>query len=173
MLYRGLQQKLAYGAFQDADIRIDRFGQEGNDVVGNIEVEGDGLTPEDGFAGFPVGSLYIHEKAPLEPADKSVFQAFQLAGRSVAGEDDLLAALVQGIEDMEELFLGAILAAQELDVVHEEDVDLVAIIGRELIDAVMLDRFHELAVKSLRRHVSDFFPWVFGQHMIAYGLQKM
>ena len=98
---------------------------------------------------------------------------FELARRRVAGEDDLLTALVQGIEDVEEFFLGAILAAHELDVVHQEQIHFVAVIGGELVDAVMLDGLHELAVEGFGRDVPDLFPGVFGHDEVADGLQQV
>ena len=39
---------------------------------------------------------------------------------TVGGEDDLLACLVQGVEGVEELLLGALLAGEELDIVDDQ-----------------------------------------------------
>jgi hypothetical protein len=43
----------------------------------------------------------------------------------LAGDDDLLARVVQGVEGLEELLLGAFLVLQELDVVHQEHIQQV------------------------------------------------
>ena len=74
MLDGGLQEQLADGAFDDADVGVDGLGQESDDVVGDVQVEGHGLAPQDGLAGFAVGSLDVDEQPPLEPADQAVFQ---------------------------------------------------------------------------------------------------
>ena len=45
-------------------------------------------------------------------------------GRAVGGEHDLAAGVIQRVEGVEELLLGAGLALQELDVVDEQHVDV-------------------------------------------------
>ncbi len=49
-------------------------------------------------------------------------------GGFVAGEDDLFARVIEGVEGVEELFLGAFFTSDELDVVDEEDVALGAVV---------------------------------------------
>ena len=69
-------------------------------------------------------------------------------GRSVAGQDDLLAVLVDGIERMEELFLRPLLVRDELDVVDEQQVDP-PVAGAELVDLALLDAGDELVGELL------------------------
>src|ERR1022692_2324142 len=70
------------------------------------------------------GRLGVGEQAPLEPAAEPVLQRDQALGRAVAGDDDLLAGVVQGVEGVEELFLRPFLVLQELDVIDEQHVDI-------------------------------------------------
>ncbi len=62
------------------------------------------------------------QQAPLEPGFQAVLQAQHLLGGTVGGKDDLPSGLVERIEGMEHLLLGALLAGDELYVVHEEDI---------------------------------------------------
>ena len=74
--------------------------------------------------------------------------------RAVAREDDLLARLVEVVERVEELFLRALLARDELDVVDQEQVDR-AIARAELRRAVEANRVDELVGEALRREIDD------------------
>ena len=55
-------------------------------------------------------------------------------GKPVGGEDELTSPLIEGVEGVEELLLGVLLALQELDVVDEQDVE-VAVAALELLGA--------------------------------------
>src|SRR5215831_9932814 len=66
--------------------------------------------------------LDVGEQAPFEPAAQPVFEGHQALGRAVAGDDDLLARVVQRVEGVEELFLRSFLVLQELDVVDQQHV---------------------------------------------------
>ena len=76
-----------------------------------------------------------------------------MGGRSEL-QDDLLAVLVDRVERMEELFLGAFLVGDELDVVDEEQVDP-AVARPELVDLALLDAGDELVGELLARGVDD------------------
>ena len=71
-----------------------------------------------------VGHLDVGDHAPLEAGNQPSLEAGDLGGRTVAGEDDLPASLVERVEGVEELFLHRLLALEEVDVVHEEEVGL-------------------------------------------------
>ena len=63
-------------------------------------------------------------------------ESFEVFGCDVAGDDDAFAGLVEAVEGVEELFEGGFLAAEELDVVDQEDVDL-AVASVEFGDAAL------------------------------------
>ena len=70
-----------------------------------------------------------------------------LAGRTVRGDHDLLLRLVEGVEGVEELLLGPLLAGQELDVVDEEQVHAAVLFLEilRLLEADGIDEFvHEV-----------------------------
>ncbi len=110
-------------AFEFADVGADVGGDKERDVGGDDGVLGVGLALQDGDLGFEVGGLDVGDEAPLEAGAETVFDVAELLGGPVGGEDDLLGVAVEGVEGVEELFLGFFLAGEELDVVDEEDVD--------------------------------------------------
>ena len=82
-----------------------------------------------------------------------VLEGRQLLGRDVAGDDDLLVRVVQGVERVEELLLRLHLALEELDVVDEQDVD-VAVAALERRRLVVADGVDEVVRELLRAHVA-------------------
>ncbi len=62
----------------------------------------------------------------------------QLGGRAVGGEDHAAAVLDQGQEGVEQLFLGGVLAGDELDVVDQQQVGVAQLFlegrGRAVLD---------------------------------------
>ena len=109
--------------FQLADVLLDLVGDEGQDVLRDVAAGGAQLRLEDRQAGLEVGRLDVGDQAPLEPGAEAVLERRDLLGRPVGRDDDLLVDLVEGVEGVEELLLGAVLAGQELDVVDEQHVD--------------------------------------------------
>src|SRR5207253_4201356 len=77
-----------------------------------------------------------------------------LARRSVGGDDDLAAGLVEGVEGVEELLLDPLLVLEELDVVDEQQV-VGAVALLEALDALVAERVDEVVHESLARHVAD------------------
>ncbi|MNI96295.1 hypothetical protein D3C73_1547080 [compost metagenome] len=61
---------------------------------------------------------------------------------------------MQGVERVEELFLGSILARQELDVIDQEHIH-VAVRGLEAGAFVVADRVDEVIGELFRVHVAD------------------
>src|SRR5690606_26917667 len=70
-------------------------------------------------------------------------EILDLAGRAVAGENDLLAAIQQSVEGMEELLLRAFFSGQKLDIVDEHHVRA-AVAAAELFDIAAADGIDEL-----------------------------
>ena len=73
---------------------------------------------------------------------------------------------------MEELFLRAVLAGQELDVVDEEDVDG-AVLVSELAHLRGLDGGDDLVHEVLRGQVDDAFFGKARPHVVADGVHQM
>ena len=87
------------------------------DNAGDFQIQQLRLALDDGDAGLKIRRLDVRDQAPLEAGAQPFLQRFDLLGRSVGGQDDLLVVLVERIEGVEELLLGALLAADELDIV--------------------------------------------------------
>src|SRR5581483_9428166 len=79
---------------------------------------------QDGDLSFKIRRLNVGDQAPLEATAKSVFNFGKFLWRTIAGDHDLLHGLMQRIESMEELFLGAFLLGQELNIVDEQNVHI-------------------------------------------------
>ena len=81
-----------------------------------------GFRIDQGHAGFEIRGLDVGQKAPFEAGLETIFQCEDFLGRPVGCEDDLFARFVQGVESVEKFLLGADLAGDELDIVHQQQV---------------------------------------------------
>ena len=68
------------------------------------------------------GDLQLDHQARAEALGEAVLEADELVGRPVGGQHELAAGVLQGVEGVEELLAGALLAREELDVVDEHHV---------------------------------------------------
>jgi hypothetical protein len=75
-------------------------------------------------------------------------------GRTIAGDHDLLHGVVQSVEGVEELFLGAFFAGEELDVVDEQDVDAAELVA-EAGHLVVAQRVDHVVGELLAGDVAD------------------
>ena len=106
------------------------------------------LRQHDLRAGLEVRRLDRHRQAPGQARLQARLQAFDFARVAVAGQDDLLLAVEQRVEGVEELFLRAVLAGEELDVVDQQRVDLLEL-ALELVHRLVLQRLHHRAEELL------------------------
>jgi len=60
---------------------------------------------------------------PVEPADETLFEGRNFAGRAVSAEDDLFAVVVKGIKGVEEFFLALLTFPQELNIVDYQRIN--------------------------------------------------
>src|SRR5262249_53322034 len=86
--------------------------------------------------------------------------------------DDLLARLVQLVEDVEEHFLCLLAAGEELYVVEDQQVDLQVII-LELLDLVILEGVEELAGEVVLVDVENNFIRKIFLDIVSYRLNKV
>ena len=111
------------------------------------------LLPQDGDPVLKVRLADVGHHPPLEPAHETGFEARNLLGRTVRGQDDLLVAFVECVKGMEELFLRHLLAFQEMDVVHQEEVHVGAVSAPELRHGAAVDDLDDFVDELLRAHV--------------------
>ena len=93
-------------------------------------------------------------------------------GRAVGADDDLLLGVVQGVEDVEELLLGAVLAGDELDVVDEEHVHL-AVLLAEGGQAVEADRVDHLVDEAIGGDVAEVQALLAGLDVVPDGVHEV
>ena len=110
-------------ALELADVRLHAAGDQVGDVVGQADALQRGLLLEDRHPGLEVRRLDVGDQPPLEARAQALLDLRDVLGRAVAGDDDLLARLVEVVERVEELLLRALLARDELDVVDQQEVD--------------------------------------------------
>ena len=95
-----------------------------------------------------------------------MFQIGDLAGGSVARKDDLLVAVMQGAEGVEKLFLGALLAGEELDIVDHQDIGL-AVALTEGDQGVILDGVDKLVGELLAAEINHTGILLCGEDVVA------
>src|SRR5690606_19258653 len=120
----GAELDLGDGPFEFTDIGVDDGRDVVGDVVGDVPAPHAGLGAEDGDAGFELGRGDLGDHSLLEAGDEAVGQVGDFVGRGVGREDDLAGGLVEAVEGVVELFLGAFAPADEVDVVDDQDVDV-------------------------------------------------
>ena len=130
------------------------------------------LAHQDRDAGFQLGRLDRDRQAPAEARFQPLLQAVDFLRIAIAGQDDLLLAFEQRVERVEELFLRAILAGEELDVVDQQRIER-AIRGLEIVDRVVLKRLHHVADEALRVHVRDARALVAAADHVADGVHQV
>ena len=89
-------------------------------------------------------------EAPLEARPQTVLEDGHRSRRAIAGQHDLAARLVDGVEGVEELLLGALLAGDELHVVDQQHAR-VAELEPEVVGAMLANGLDQLVGERLRR----------------------
>jgi hypothetical protein len=168
----GVAGDLDQRAFEAADVLRDVLGDEIQDGRRDVELQAGGLAAENGQPGFEVGRLDVGGQTPFEAGDEPGFEFLDFAGAAVAGQHNLLTGLEEVVEGVEELFLDALFAGEELDVVDEQDVD-VAVALTELGQAVLLEGLDELIGEFLRRKVGHAGVGVVTQDRVANGVHQV
>ena len=141
------------------DVRGDVFRNVLDDVLGEDHAELRGLRADDGRARLEIRRLNVREQTALEPGAQPVVEALHLLRRPVGGHDDLLAGLIQAVEGVEKFLLRAVLARDELDIVHEQQIRvavfLAEVFGRAGADGFdhLIDELLALDVGNLRRRI--------------------
>src|SRR5690606_40337928 len=98
-----------------------------------------GLAQQDGHPHFEFGRLDGHRQAGIEAGNEAAVDVGEFLGIGVGSDDDLLALRHHGLEGIEELFLGAVFAGEELDIVDQQQVKRV-VIALEFVESLALDR---------------------------------
>jgi len=137
-----------------------------------VDVVFAGLLFDDGNLGLDVRRLDVGDETPFEAIADPVFQIGYFLGKLVAGDDDLPARIVEGVEGMEKFLLGPFLAGDELDVVHEQAVDI-AILVPETRHLVVTDAFDQLVHEGFCGDINDVQMGGEIEGLEADGIEKM
>ena len=140
------------GSLQFTDVRVDGVSQVFHDLAGKLNAIGIHLLLQDGHPCLQTWHLDVCTQAPLEAGEEALLHALHLHRRLVTGQDNLLARLVKVVEDVEEYVLGFLLSAEELNVVHNEDIHQLVEV-REVVDAVVPHGINELVGELLGVHI--------------------
>src|SRR5699024_10608624 len=97
-------------------------GDEVYDLVGDVQPENLRLPLDNRDPRLDIGRGDVRQQPRFKPGFQPVGDDLDVFGRTVGGDDDLLVVLVEVVKCMEELFLGRILAREELDIVDQEVV---------------------------------------------------
>src|SRR5712671_985784 len=155
-----------------ADVGLDATGDEIGHVIGKPDPLDLGLLLEDRHPGLEVGGLDVGDEAPLEAGAQALLDLRDLLGSGVGGDDDLLPGLVEIVEGVEELLLGALFARDELDVVDEEEIDG-AVLGPELRGAIVADGVDEIVREALGGEIEQAKGWVETRDLVTDRVQEM
>ena len=120
---RGVRHQRREGAFDLADVGRDVFGQEGDHLFRDRNVQFVHFRLDDLDLGLVVRRLDLGREAPFETGQQALLDVLQLDGRLVRGQDQLLARKVQMVEDVEEDVLRAGFSGQLLNIVDNQHVD--------------------------------------------------
>ncbi len=115
----GIGEQRIQGALEIPDMRADPSRNQVSNRFFQKDVSLLRLVHQDGDAGFKVRRLDGNGQAPPETGSQARLDTIDLLGITVTRKDYLLLTVQQGIESMEKLFLGAILAGEKLDIVDQ------------------------------------------------------
>ena len=124
MVQRRLGHQRNEGAFQFADVGVDVVSNIFYHFVGHLHSVVGQFLAQDTHAGLDIRRQQLCSQTPFQARRETGLEALQFARGFVAGDDNLFACLVQGVEDVEEgLLCTAGFVAPELDVVHYQHIN--------------------------------------------------
>jgi hypothetical protein len=124
----GEGEKPRQRAFQHAHVGGDPVREELQHAVRDdeaAELAGGSIPPSAAGcrAAARIGRMQVDDQPALQAALDPVLHVLDLARRAVGRDDDLLVLVDERVEGVEELFLRAVLAGDELHVIDHQHVD--------------------------------------------------
>ncbi len=104
--------------------------------------------------GFQIGRLNVGDQSPLKARAEAIFDLGQFLRRTIAGDHDLTVGIVQRIEGVEELLLGALFSGKELNVIDQQHIYTAETIA-ETDHPVVLDGVDHLVGELLGGEIDD------------------
>jgi len=160
------------GAFEFPGVTGDFLGDECDDFIRDADAAQLGLFVEDGYSGFVTGFIDASDQAMVESANEPVFEVGDFGRTAIGGHDDLFAGLIEGVEGVEEFFLGAVPMAEELDVIDDEHIHM-PILVLEVEEVAFFDGPDEMIDEGFAGHVHDAGLGVLVEEGLTGGLEEM
>ena len=148
------------------------FGDEERDVLVQAHGDGLGLFLNDGDAHLLFWRLDAYRKAPGKARFKPLLYAADVLGVSIAGDYYLLVRLDQRVECVEELFLGTVLAAEELNVVDQQQIERM-VVALEFVERLLMIGAHHVGDVLCRMQITHFGGGVLRQNVIAHSMDQV
>ena len=154
------------------DIALVALGDVLDDIDRQRSPQLFGLLADDGGAHLVIRQLHIGDQAALKPGTEAIDQSTDLLGRLVAGKHNLLAGLMEGIEGMEELFLGTVLVSDELDVIDHQEIDAPVAIA-EVFHPLCPERVDQVIGERFGRDVEDDQARVLREGLVTDRMEQV
>ncbi len=122
--------------------------------------------------GLEIRRLNVGDQSPLKPRAEPVLNLREFLRRTIRRDHDLLHALVQSVESVEELLLRPFLLRDELNVVDEQNVHGAEAIA-EAGHAVVAQRGDHLVGELLCGNVADAGGWLASLYFVADGVHQV
>ncbi len=151
-------------AFNLTDVALDAVGNILNNIVAQLHAKLTCLVADNGHAGLHIGGLNVNQQTAFKAGAETVVQLHHIHGRTVGGDDYLMACLVDIIEGMEEFFLSCFLTGNELDIVNQKEVNVSVFLAEFLGGAVFYGANH-LIGEIVAFHIGNFSCGV----VLVYG----
>ena len=112
------------------------------------------LVFQDFLAQIQIRTRKLRRQSPFQTSDQTLLHALQIHGRLIRREDQLLAQLMQVIEDMEEGILRPVHADHLLDIIQDQHIDIL-IEMQEIVGRILSHRIRKLHTEQVRRDIKD------------------
>ena len=139
-------------AFEPADVGANAVGEKIENFVAQFDLQGVRFLAQDRHARFDIGRLQFRRQSPFEARNEAMLEIGDLGGRAIAREDDLFMSVEERVEGVKKFLLRTLLAAEELNVVDQEQIRL-PIAFAEFDQVVVLDRVDEFVDEQFAREV--------------------
>ena len=159
-------------ALQVAHGAVGGLGDVLDDHGWNLQAVATALGIEDIDAQLHIGLLQLGNETAGETGEQAVLHASEVHGRTVAGQDDLLAQTEQVVEDVEEGVEGLRRTDPLLDIVDDEHVDRLKEVD-EVVGGVLTHGVGELHLEEAGRHIEHALLGIEFLSAHADGIDQM
>ena len=149
---RRVCQERCKNAFQVSNRLAYVHRNEIHDLVREHDAVTTHLTEQNILTQQIVRTSDLCRQTPFETGQQTLLDVLELHRRTITSQDQLLTALLQVVEDMEERILRTFQSCEILDIIDDEHIHRLIEI-EEIRDPVLLTRVLELQLKSVRRYI--------------------